>query len=187
VVDNLWTAAEDAALRQGWADGVPTNELARRIGRTKNAVIGRVHRLKLPPRPSPICGPVKPIDMSELQALREAGHSIAVLAKRFNASKNRISELLGLRVAPQMVRAEHTEAPVPLTVVPSLPPEPLARLLPLAWFASPVTVADNPRQCRWLEGDAPFLQCADVRDGARSYCRQHCKRAYHRICTEVAA
>jgi GcrA cell cycle regulator len=187
VVDNPWTPAEDAALRQGWADGVPTKELGRRLDRTKNSVISRSHRMKLPPRPSPISGPAKPIDMSELQALQEAGYSVAVLAKRFNAGKNRIRELLGVRVTPKMVRVEPPKAPVPLTVVPTPTPEPFARLLPLAWSTPAVVIADNPRQCRWLEGDAPLLQCSDVRDGARSYCRQHCKRAYHRICTEVAA
>ena len=37
-----------------WAEGIPTLEIGRRLGVTKNAVVGKVHRLCLPKRQSPI-------------------------------------------------------------------------------------------------------------------------------------
>ena len=49
-----WTERETATLRQLWAEGHSTSEIARRINRTKNMVVGKVHRLKLPARPNPI-------------------------------------------------------------------------------------------------------------------------------------
>lgn len=49
-----WDEALDARLRALWAEGHSTAEIGRRMGLTKNAVVGRVHRLKLPPRPSPM-------------------------------------------------------------------------------------------------------------------------------------
>lgn len=52
--DNSWTDDELAELRRLWGDGLPTSEIARRIGRTKNSVVGKAHRLKLPGRESPI-------------------------------------------------------------------------------------------------------------------------------------
>ena len=62
--DNDWTTDAIARLRTLWAEGHPTAEIGRRMGMTKNAVIGKVHRLQLPKRPSPICrtagGPRKP-------------------------------------------------------------------------------------------------------------------------------
>lgn len=50
-----WTPEEDAILYQLWVvEGLPTVPVAERMGKTRNAVIGRAHRLGFPPRPSPI-------------------------------------------------------------------------------------------------------------------------------------
>ncbi len=49
-----WTEETVACLRGLWSEGLPTAEIGRRLGITKNAVIGKAHRLVLPPRPSPI-------------------------------------------------------------------------------------------------------------------------------------
>jgi hypothetical protein len=50
----VWTPADDAILRAGWASGRPVRAIAEEIGITKNAAMGRAHRLKLEGRPSPI-------------------------------------------------------------------------------------------------------------------------------------
>src|SRR6185312_11559733 len=42
-------------LRTLWAEGLSTAAIGRRMGVSKNAVVGKVHRLHLPARPSPIC------------------------------------------------------------------------------------------------------------------------------------
>ena len=41
-------------LRQWWAEGVSTIEIARRIGAPKNAIVSKAHRLGLERRASPI-------------------------------------------------------------------------------------------------------------------------------------
>jgi GcrA cell cycle regulator len=41
-------------LRQLWSEGHSTAEIGRRMGISKNAVVGKAHRLDLPARPSPI-------------------------------------------------------------------------------------------------------------------------------------
>lgn len=51
---NDWTDAKIMALRQLWNEGLSTAEIGRRLGVSKNAVIGKAHRLDLPDRPSPI-------------------------------------------------------------------------------------------------------------------------------------
>jgi GcrA cell cycle regulator len=45
-----WTPERIAQLKQLWEEGVTTAEIGRRIGVTKNAVIGKVHRIGLVPR-----------------------------------------------------------------------------------------------------------------------------------------
>jgi len=52
-----WTEEAIATLRQLWAEGHSTAEIGRRMGISKNAVVGKAHRLNLPARPSPIRRP----------------------------------------------------------------------------------------------------------------------------------
>jgi GcrA cell cycle regulator len=49
-----WTEEAIAKLRTLWAEGHSTAEIGRRLNISKNAVVGKAHRLNLPPRPSPI-------------------------------------------------------------------------------------------------------------------------------------
>ena len=45
-----WTPERIEALTRLWEEGITTAEIGRRIGVTKNAVIGKVHRIGLTPR-----------------------------------------------------------------------------------------------------------------------------------------
>ena len=49
-----WTAEKIAQLTAEWLAGTPTVEIGLRMNLSKNAVVGKAHRLNLPPRPSPI-------------------------------------------------------------------------------------------------------------------------------------
>lgn len=49
-----WSPAMGEMLRGLWAEGHSTVEIARRLGTTKNAIVGRADRMNLPSRPSPI-------------------------------------------------------------------------------------------------------------------------------------
>lgn len=48
------TSAQIEALRAMWTEGTPMRKIAEVLGVTKDVVVGRVHRLELPGRPSPI-------------------------------------------------------------------------------------------------------------------------------------
>ena len=49
-----WTPDRVKTLMALWAEGISTLEIGRRLGVTKNSVVGKVHRLGLPKRQSPI-------------------------------------------------------------------------------------------------------------------------------------
>ena len=49
-----WNDDTIARIRALWAEGHSTAEIGRRMGISKNAVVGKAHRLNLPARPSPI-------------------------------------------------------------------------------------------------------------------------------------
>lgn len=56
----MWTDEMVEALRRLWAEGLSTSEIGRVLGVSKNAVVGKSHRLHLAPRPSPIILKPKP-------------------------------------------------------------------------------------------------------------------------------
>jgi len=45
-----WTPERVERLTQLFEEGLPTAEIGRRLGLTKNAVIGKLHRIALAPR-----------------------------------------------------------------------------------------------------------------------------------------
>ena len=49
-----WTEEMVEGLRQMWTEGLTANEIAKRLGVSKNSIVGKVHRLCLKARPSPI-------------------------------------------------------------------------------------------------------------------------------------
>ena len=54
-MDNSWTDERIEKLRQWWSEGKTAGEIAAKFpGLSRGAVIGKVHRLGLPGRPSPI-------------------------------------------------------------------------------------------------------------------------------------
>ena len=51
-----WTDKQIAKLTKLWNEGFPTTEIGKKLGISKNAVVGKAHRLGLPARVSPIRG-----------------------------------------------------------------------------------------------------------------------------------
>ncbi len=49
-----WTDEQIDELVRLWNEGLPTSEIGRKLGTTKNAVVGKAHRLGLSKRQSPI-------------------------------------------------------------------------------------------------------------------------------------
>lgn len=49
-----WTDAMVEKLKELWSQGVTTGEIGKRLGISKNSIVGKVHRLGLEGRPSPI-------------------------------------------------------------------------------------------------------------------------------------
>lgn len=55
--ESAWSEERIVQLRALWSEGLSTAEIGRRLGISKNAVVGKAHRLHLPARPSPIRNP----------------------------------------------------------------------------------------------------------------------------------
>ena len=59
-IDVEWTPDMISLLTGFWAEGVSASEIGRRMGVSRNSIVGKAHRLGLPKRPSPIRWKPKP-------------------------------------------------------------------------------------------------------------------------------
>jgi len=151
-----WTSEAIDRLRAFWAEGHSTAEIGRRMGISKNAVVGKAHRLELPARPSPI--------------RRDPGAPRAVAA-------GRRPTLPPLRAAlPIMIRREEPKPAALEARVTAVVPKP-----PSILRAFPRASAKN---CCWPIGEPGtkgFRSCADPAMGGTPYCATHASLAYVRV------
>ncbi len=65
-----WTPLRISALIALWNEGLSTSEIGNRLGITKNAVVGKVHRLGLPKRYTPVAKKVESSSVVRLESLK---------------------------------------------------------------------------------------------------------------------
>jgi GcrA cell cycle regulator len=157
-----WTPERTNALIALWDEGHSTAEIGRRLGVTKNAVVGKVHRLRLPKRGSPIHGG------SGHGGRSEAPVSIhrAPAAPRPQAS-----------IAPRPVLASAPIVAKPQPLIPTAVYEPMpANVIKLSALTSDM--------CSWPIGDpgtAGFRFCGRSAVTGKPYCAEHCSIAYVKV------
>ena len=160
-----WTDERVELLRRLWDDGLSASQIALQIGGvSRNAVIGKVHRLGL-------AGRVKPLGQVAANGRRK-GDEVEIEASETVV----IVEEPTVPEPPAIVT--HRPAPdFPLNPLPSAAPQPVALAV-----SERVTIMDlRDSMCRWPMGDPTkpdFRFC-----GARSitglpYCSQHAQIAY---------
>lgn len=72
-----WTEKMVDDLRRLWAEGLTASEIAKKIGVSKNSIVGKVHRLCLKARPSPIKKKDDELEAVEEQILETPEEEIA--------------------------------------------------------------------------------------------------------------
>ncbi|MFC3123865.1 GcrA family cell cycle regulator [Pseudoroseomonas globiformis] len=166
-----WTTEAIDALKALWAEGHSTAEIGRRMGISKNAVVGKAHRLSLPARPSPI--------------RRETGTSPAAASRPVQEPK------------PAVIPATRPSTPLPVATLPPAtrpiaPPAALAQPRPAAppppRRPAPVPSAVvrpfqrlGGRSCCWPIGEPgtpEFRFCTAEAINGKPYCPEHASIAY---------
>ncbi|WP_300303138.1 GcrA family cell cycle regulator [Ferrovibrio sp.] len=161
----VWTDEKVKLLVQLWESGQSITQIGKALGMTRNAVVGKAHRIGLAKRASPIMRSEKPA-----QPRPAAGHAgppghAAPAAPRAPAQPR----------AERAPAAEGSEGSGPATgnggsQGQQLTPAMLAALTP----------STGPR-CKWPIGDpksAEFDFCSHVALPGKPYCAQHCAAAY---------
>lgn len=130
-----WTDKKEAKLRELWGGTDSTAEIGRKIGMSKNAIVGKAHRLHLPARPSPIIRDGKPRKPARARPVRMEP-TVLPLASLAMPAPEPVA-----RVEDDVERFRDFRA----ATVPG--PLPLSEFKPLAPRA-----ADGDG-CRWINGD----------------------------------
>jgi GcrA cell cycle regulator len=149
-----WNDDSISRLRALWAEGLSTAEIGRRMGVSKNAVVGKAHRLNLTARPSPIRrdGEKTP---RRRQPRRAHGATLPALAA-------------SLAPMPMLETPRLAERPTPpvLRAVPA--PRPGGRVTPCCW---PI---GEP-------GTRSFRFCDEASMAGKPYCGEHAEKAYVKL------
>jgi GcrA cell cycle regulator len=158
-----------------WGEGHSTAEIGRRMNVTKNAVVGKAHRLNLPARPSPI---------------RRDG---AGSAPRPAAPRRLVGPTLPplpASLSPDLVRGMPLPVDPPRVTAPSADPIREARHPGEATAAKPVPVRPaaarslRPMPCCWPIGEPgtkDFHFCDAEAIPGKPYCTDHAQIAYVKV------
>lgn len=163
----VWTDQQIQTLKQMWGNGYSANDIAKNLGGsvTRNAVIGKAHRLKLSAGLS-ASGRTTVEPTSKTRGVVMA--SITKISKRRTA----------LRAMPPI---HQSEAPARATVI----PDPILRPIEIVRRSEgiPVTKAGE-RHCRWPIGDPrspDFRFCGCETQEGLPYCTHHARIAYQTV------
>jgi GcrA cell cycle regulator len=192
-----WTEERIERLKKMWHDGATASQIADELGGvSRNAVIGKAHRLGLEQRPSPV------------KAGEEKAHKpAATAAEPASAAPKAPAAKPDAPVARQTAAAgSHAVAPKSLTPaelqyrsigpggfvrqgpgdqqapIPPAPPRRLVPAKPSPEVADKTSLLDlNDRICKWPighPGEPDFHFCGEQANPGFPYCVQHCGVAY---------
>ncbi len=171
-----WTDETIARLRALWTEGYSTAEIGRRLGISKNAVVGKAHRLDLAARPSPI-RPSPEGPRSRPLARRGTGPTLPPLASTRPTSHAGAAPSAA-RVPSGTVQPRSFGA-LALKAAPSAQPAPAPRL---------AAVAPRPYgrvvTCCWPIGEPgtrSFHFCDAESVPGKPYCTDHAELAYVKV------
>jgi len=161
-----WTAERDAELRRLWETTLSASEIGKAMGLSKNQVVGRAHRLKLPPRENALA---KNFRLKGVAEKRERERRLAA-AESAKAAQRSTAPLSPAPLAP---RPSFCGAAGPKNAPRQMDRRKRLEPLPMAQRRGP--------GCQWIE-DEPSAddacKCGRPRTPARPYCRAHDKRAW---------
>jgi GcrA cell cycle regulator len=160
-----WAEETIGRLRTLWDEGLSTAEIGRRLGVSKNAVVGKAHRLDLPARPSPIRRDGSGTSAPRRSAPRRiAGPTLPPLSSAAPVSAATSPAVL----APMVVLAPKPVPVPPPARVPPQAPRPYGRIVTCCWpLGEP--------------GTRSFRFCDDASEPGKPYCSDHAKLAYVKV------
>jgi GcrA cell cycle regulator len=192
-----WTDERIDQLKALWEQGMTASQIADALGGvSRNAVIGKAHRLGLEQRPSP----VKPGEEKEARKPAPAAPAAKTAAPKADAAPKPAPAAAQPAADPAAPPPVNRSAPEmqyrsigpggfirqgPGDQQPPIPPAPPRRLVPAKpspEVADKTSLLDlNDRICKWPighPGEPDFHFCGQAANPGFPYCVQHCGVAY---------
>jgi len=164
----MWTDERVETLRKLWAEGLSASQIAAQLGGvSRNAVIGKVHRLKLSSRGRATAAPArqkKPVQAPTASTVKAAPRPAATPTRIITATVG--ATALQTQFDAEPVARQYLR-PVEDVVVP------ISRRLQL--------VELTERTCKWPNGDPlteEFHFCGNEAGESGPYCKYHSKIAF---------
>jgi GcrA cell cycle regulator len=203
-----WTDERIATLTKMWEGGATASQIADELGGvSRNAVIGKAHRLGLKSRPSPVkANEAKPAAAPPRAKEAETRPAVAPKPKakapepdpEEEPEVTEEAEATAPAVPSQPLPNRDSDRPRVVSVGPGgflrqgpgdqqapIPPAPPRRLVPAKpspEMADKTSLLElNDRVCRWPmghPGEADFHFCGEKVNPGFPYCVEHCGRAY---------
>lgn len=199
-----WTDERIATLKKMWEGGSTASQIAEELGGvSRNAVIGKAHRLGLKSRPSPVKAndkkkkaPAK--KPAPKPAVKKAAPRAAPKPAMQPAAKPTTAQASGASIPSQPIPNKTPDLPKIVSVGPGgflrqgpgdqqapIPPAPPRRLVPAKpspEIADKTSLLDlTEKVCRWPmghPGEPDFHFCGEAVNPGYPYCVEHCGRAY---------
>ena len=192
-----WTEERIERLKKMWHEGATASQIADELGGvSRNAVIGKAHRLGLDARPSPVkheekekkpapqaAAPAKAAPRTEAPAPRAAPASAerpAAATPAGTPARPQPDPMQYRSVGPGgFIRQGPGETQAP---IPPAPPRRLVPAKPSPEVADKTSLLDlNDRICKWPmghPGEPDFHFCGNPANPGYPYCVEHCGVAY---------
>jgi len=189
-----WTDERIERLKKMWHDGATASQIADELGGvSRNAVIGKAHRLGLEQRPSPVkpgeekeakkaASVAPPVAAAKPEPKAEApeAQSAAPAAPAHRGRQLTPQELQYRSIGPGgFVRQGPGDQQAP---IPPAPPRRLVPAKPSPEVADKTGLLDlNDRICKWPighPGEPDFHFCGQQANPGFPYCVEHCGVAY---------
>ena len=193
-----WTDERIDQLKTLWDKGLTASQIAEELGGvSRNAVIGKAHRLGLKSRPSPVKSGKAKKKAAVKKPLPKAPPKPRAAAAARGAKRTTPTASIPSSIAATPQKRA-TDLPRVVSIGPGgfmrqgpgdqqapIPPAPPRRLVPAkpnAEMADKTSLLDlNERVCRWPinhPGEADFHFCGVPVNPGFPYCVEHCGRAY---------
>jgi GcrA cell cycle regulator len=190
-----WTEERIERLKKMWHDGATASQIADELGGvSRNAVIGKAHRLGLEQRPSPVkpgeekeakkpapaAAPPRPAAAKVESARTEASQPAAAAPAHPHPPRRSSPEMQYRSIGPGgFVRQGPGDQQAP---IPPAPPRRLVPAKPSPEVADKTSLLDlNDRICKWPmghPGEPDFHFCGNPANPGFPYCVDHCGVAY---------
>jgi GcrA cell cycle regulator len=176
-----WTEERVELLKKLWLEGLSASQIAGVLGEgvTRNAVIGKVHRLKLSGRAKPASSAPRSRSSSARPARRVSSPSGArSLGMGGGGSMARPRSLSGSSVMGATALKVSEEFETQAWVA----PQAAELFIPVEQRLSLLQLSEST--CKWPIGDPltpDFYFCGQHSDDGKPYCEFHSRRAYHQV------